>query len=56
MSPDVALTREQRNDVGIDAYADDIKQIWPRDLVRPVLFQWLGVVSHTSAVVEEVRS
>lgn len=55
MSQGAVVTWEQRYSASIDAYASDIQNIWRRDLKRPVLFQWLGVVSHASALVEEVR-
>jgi hypothetical protein len=55
MDQDAKLTREQRNQASIDDYADDLKNIWPRDLERPVLFQWLRVVTHASRLAEEVR-
>lgn len=46
---------DKRNRASIDDYAWDIQQIWPRDLERPVLYQWLGVVAHATALIEEVR-
>ena len=55
MSQAATVSWEQRDSASIDAYALDIQEIWPRDLKRPVLYQWLGVVSHATTLIEEVR-
>jgi NTP pyrophosphatase (non-canonical NTP hydrolase) len=40
----------------IDDLAEAVRKIWgQRDTVRPPLVQWLGVVAHTSRLVEFVR-
>ena len=49
------LHRKQRRTATIDDYASEVKRIWPKDIERPVLYQWLGVVLHGSTLAEEVR-
>lgn len=50
-----AMGREHRHKASIDNFAEEVVDIWRQDQERPVLYQWLGVVAHSSVVAEEVR-
>ncbi len=54
-NPPVATYVTRPRHPSIDDYARQVANIWPDDNRRPILSQWLGVVDHATALVEEVR-